>query len=210
MYEKGFFHGGKQIPRFTALCVALRRPAPDPTCTPPADPHSGNLLIRASLPNSASAFNFEVVLLDHGLYASMNDDLRVAYAHLWLALLSPSSAEVERERQAWALKAAGIGPDLYPHFHAAVTGRLAAAAGAGDMLEMGHQSKAELNAMRHAVVMKEGGLDTLLELLRKVPRRLLLVLKVNDLTRALEASLMPSHGKLIPLDQTIRKPPPAR
>lgn len=128
----------------------------------------------------------------------MNDELRLAYCHLWLSLISPSSPKVERERRFWAQKAAGIGPELYSHFHAAVTGRLASAAGAGDMLEYGHQTRDELKAMREAVVMRDGGIDTLLELLRKVPRRLLLVLKVNDLTRALEASLKPAHAPHTP------------
>jgi hypothetical protein len=49
-----------------------------------ADPHHGNLLIRPKPRGSTSPYKFEVVLLDHGQYFDIPDDLRVNYARFWL------------------------------------------------------------------------------------------------------------------------------
>lgn len=45
---------------------------------------------------------------------------------------------------------------------------------------------------------KEGLFLSILDLLRRVPRRMLMVLKLNDLTRALDASLHTTHGPIRP------------
>ncbi|SCZ88896.1 BZ3501_MvSof-1269-A2-R1_C65g00370 [Microbotryum saponariae] len=115
-----------------------------------ADPHGGNLLIRPAQPGSRSRSNFEIVLLDHGttacsmtsyqmicicltptfsastgLYFEMDSPLRVAYARLWLALISPSSPKVEADRRKYAYLAGNIDDELYPIFQAAITGRAA-------------------------------------------------------------------------------------
>mmetsp|Transcript_35592 Transcript_35592/g.92799 ORF Transcript_35592/g.92799 Transcript_35592/m.92799 type:complete len:224 (+) Transcript_35592:910-1581(+) len=46
-----------------------------------ADPHPGNLLVRKSTSGSA-----ELVLLDHGLYRCLSDELRLLYCYLWQAM----------------------------------------------------------------------------------------------------------------------------
>lgn len=45
---------------------------------------------------------------------------------------------------------------------------------------------------------KEGLFLSILELLRKVPRRMLMVLKINDLTRSLDHNLHTTHGPTRP------------
>ncbi|KAG8724410.1 hypothetical protein FRC12_024320, partial [Ceratobasidium sp. 428] len=95
-----------------------------------ADPHPGNLLIRPAPPGSRSRFNFEVVLLtdflldgqDHGLYFDLDDDLRLNYARLWLALIAPGFPPVAQARRHYA-EAMNITSDLYPIFESAITGR---------------------------------------------------------------------------------------
>jgi aarF domain-containing kinase len=80
-------------------------------------------------------------------------------------------------------------------FEAALTGR-AVLEGATDdptdgkpwskkasMLEMVPQSEEEMEAIRTAVVNREGLLVSVLDVLRRVPRRVLMVFKLNDLTR---------------------------
>ena len=64
-----------------------------------ADPHHGNLLIRQKTAHSASPYNFEVCLLDHGQYFDVPDDLRVNYARFWLSLVKRSSARTNLERR---------------------------------------------------------------------------------------------------------------
>jgi aarF domain-containing kinase len=72
----------------------------------------GNLLIRPAPKLSKSPSNFEIVLLDHGLYFDIDDELRVNYSRFWLSLMASSSAEIEMERRKYAQLVGNIGPDL--------------------------------------------------------------------------------------------------
>lgn len=53
----------------------------------------------------------------------------------------------------------------------------------GSLVEMSPQTPAEIEAIRNAVVNKEGLLVSVFDVLRRVPRRVLMVLKLNELTR---------------------------
>ncbi|GAA5873968.1 hypothetical protein JCM3774_004054 [Rhodotorula dairenensis] len=175
-----------------------------------ADLHGGNLLIRPALPHSRSPYNFEVVLLDHGLYFDLPDELRVNYSRFWLSLMESNSPSVEAQRRKYAKLVANIDDDHYPLFQAAITGR-AALQGAtlsgeetqgssrgGSMLDLGGNTPEERKRMRRAMV--EGGpdgsnlLEQLFVILRNIPRRMLMIFKVNDLNRALDISLQTTHS----------------
>lgn len=54
---------------------------------------------------------------------------------------------------------------------------------ASSIVDMTKQTDAERDAMRNAVVQKEGVLISVFDVLRRIPRRVLMVLKLNDLTR---------------------------
>lgn len=54
---------------------------------------------------------------------------------------------------------------------------------ASNMLEMVPQSEEELLRIREAVFRREGLMVSLFDLLRRVPRRILMLFKMNDLTR---------------------------
>jgi aarF domain-containing kinase len=77
-----------------------------------ADPHHGNLLVRARAPNSTSPFNFDVCLLDHGQYFDIPDDLRVNYARFWLSLIKSSSAKTTAERKKYAKLVGNIDDEM--------------------------------------------------------------------------------------------------
>ncbi|GAA6025882.1 hypothetical protein JCM8202_004719 [Rhodotorula sphaerocarpa] len=175
-----------------------------------ADLHGGNLLIRPALPKTRSPYNFEVVLLDHGLYFDLPDDLRVNYARFWLSLMANNSPSVDEERRKYAKLVANIDDAHYPLFQAAITGR-AALEGAtlsgeesqgakrrGSMLDVGGNTPEERKMMRTAMV--QGGpdgsnlLEQLFVILRNIPRRMLMIFKVNDLNRALDVSLQTTHS----------------
>jgi len=196
-----------------------------------ADPHPGNLLIRPAPPGSRSPHNFEIVLLDHGLYFDLDDELRLNYARLWLALIAPGFPAVARARRHYA-EAMNITSDLYPIFESAITGRaglegtwddppeedpiitsatepiptpVASAAAAvpapklrraRGMLDAGSQSQAEVDAIRKAVLQREGLVEAVFDLLRRVPRRVLMILKLNDLTRNLDRALTTTHSEV--------------
>ena len=54
---------------------------------------------------------------------------------------------------------------------------------ASSMLEQLPQTEQEVEALRDAVMTKEGLLISVFDILRNVPRRVLMVFKLNDLTR---------------------------
>jgi aarF domain-containing kinase len=54
---------------------------------------------------------------------------------------------------------------------------------ATSMLDQLPQTEQEVEALRNAVMTKEGLLISVFDILRKVPRRVLMVFKLNDLTR---------------------------
>jgi aarF domain-containing kinase len=72
----------------------------------------GNLLIRSAPPNSGSPYNFEIALLDHGLYFDLDPYLRINYCKLWLSLIAPASASTDADRRKYAELVGNIGPDL--------------------------------------------------------------------------------------------------
>jgi len=80
------------------------------------DPHPGNLLIRPAAKNSKSPYNFEIVLLDHGLYFDLDSTLRVNYAKLWLSLIAPASQSTITDRRKYAALVGNIGADLVGYF----------------------------------------------------------------------------------------------
>ena len=54
---------------------------------------------------------------------------------------------------------------------------------ASSMMEQLPQTEQEVEAIRDAVMAKEGLLISVFDILRNVPRRVLMVFKLNDLTR---------------------------
>ena len=84
--------------------------------------YPGNLLIRPRARNSKSPYNFDIVLLDHGLYFDLSDDLRINYSKFWLSLIAPPSKEITEERKKYAKLVGNVDEDLYPIFEAAITG----------------------------------------------------------------------------------------
>ena len=117
----------------------------------------------------------------------MASDLRVNYAKLWLSLISPGSPSVEADRRKYAYLVGNIDDEMYPLFQAAITGRAAlddpyqnrGGEKRTSVMQLGESTAAEQRHMRHAIVEQEGLMQSLFELLRRVPRRLLMVLKVK-------------------------------
>jgi len=166
-----------------------------------ADPHLGNLLIRPAPPSSRSPYNFEIVMLDHGLHFDIDDDLRINYSKFWLSLISRTTAKTAAERRKYAEIVGNIGPDLYPIFQTAITGRIGLNdvstdndGRPGSMIEMLPQTAEEIEVIRNTVLQREGVLQSVFDVLRRVPRRVLMLLKLNDLTRSLDHALGTTHS----------------
>lgn len=135
--------------------------------------------------------------VDHGLWFDVSRSLRTNYARLWLSLLTPKTPEVDAERRKYAALVGNIGDDLFPIFEAAITGRAPGAEqgassldeptpekkdenmlATGSLLDLAVQTPEEAQALRNAF-MEEGIIEGVFELLRRVPRRLLMVLKIK-------------------------------
>jgi aarF domain-containing kinase len=54
---------------------------------------------------------------------------------------------------------------------------------ASGLIDMKRQTEEEMKAIRNAVAHQDGLILSVLDVLRRVPRRVLMVLKLNDLTR---------------------------
>lgn len=133
-------------------------------------------MIRPAPPSSRSPYNFEIVLLDHGLYFDLSDRLRVDYAHLWLSLLK-SNATADRRK--YAKLVGNIDDEHYNIFESAITGRVGMK-GNGSLMVMDNQTREEQQLIRTTVVAQEGMIMDIFQILRSVPRRLLMILKVRE------------------------------
>ncbi|WVR04771.1 hypothetical protein IAU60_001783 [Kwoniella sp. DSM 27419] len=171
-----------------------------------ADPHHGNLLIRPRAVNSSSPFNFDVCLLDHGQYFDIPDDLRVNYAHFWLSLIRKSSEQTTKERRYYAKLVGNIDDDMYPFLESAITGQINMSDATNDptygsgvrptsLLESGSMNDDQVGKLRAAMMERDDLIVSIFELLRTVPRRLLMILKLSDLQRSLDESLATTHGQ---------------
>lgn len=65
---------------------------------------------------SKSPYNFEIVLLDHGQYFDIDDQLRINYSRFWLSLMAPASPSVNADRRKYAELVGNIGPELVHFF----------------------------------------------------------------------------------------------
>ncbi|KAK3392083.1 ABC1 family-domain-containing protein [Sordaria brevicollis] len=155
------------------------------------DPHGGNIAIRHNPSrNNRAKTNFDIILYDHGLYRDIPLPLRRSYAKLWLAIID---GDIPRMKT-YVKEVAGIGEDKFPLFASAITGRdfinVVSATDAGGVMKPKEAS--EQKSMSTAL--QEGLIVDLVQMLGQVPRIILLILKTNDLTRALDESLCTSQG----------------
>ncbi|KAJ5570886.1 hypothetical protein N7535_004546 [Penicillium sp. DV-2018c] len=149
------------------------------------DPHGGNIAIR---PNTTGSHpNFDIILYDHGLYRTIDRDIRRNYAKLWLAVID---ADVPRMRE-FAHKVAGVTDEQFPLFASAITGR------DFSVLKKNVASSRTAEEKKHiSSALGEGMLQQLVVLLGQVPRIILLILKTNDLTRSLDENLHTRQGSM--------------
>ncbi|KAH9613691.1 hypothetical protein KSS87_015957 [Heliosperma pusillum] len=150
------------------------------------DPHAANLLVRP-LPtgkrNILGKRKPQLVLLDHGLYKELDFSMRINYASLWKGLVF-SDVKAIKENCAKL----GAGDDLYALF--------------AGILTMRPWNRVIDTSIDHLVVQ---GTDSdrselqmyasqyfpqISELLRRLPRVILLMLKTNDCLRAVNNSLL--------------------
>lgn len=138
------------------------------------DTHPGNVLVQRS-PQTGKT---DIILLDHGLYQVLQPDFRLEYCRLWQALIQGDMKEMEQSS-----RRLGAG-ELYPLFACIITARSWTAVNAGiSSMPVSQSEDVEIrtNAARY--------LPQISELLNRIPRQMLLLLKTNDLLRGIESTL---------------------
>ncbi|VBB30347.1 unnamed protein product [Acanthocheilonema viteae] len=137
------------------------------------DPHPGNVLVNRTEDGCVS-----IVLLDHGLYLTMESDFRIKYSKLWLALLEPDLNEVKKCAQSM-----GVG-ELYGLFACMITNRSWDAISHGiDKSAATYEEQREIKSFAATLI------PEISQVLERMPRSMLLILKTNDLLRSIEYRL---------------------
>lgn len=137
------------------------------------DPHPGNILVRRDPGNGV-----EVVFLDHGLYQTLSNEFRIDYCKMWQSLIE---SDLEGIKQ--SSKKLGV-EEMYGLLACILTAR------SWDVVTTGidqgpvTDDEAELIRVNAATYVTE-----ITELLNRVPRQLLLLLKTNDLLRSIDYRL---------------------
>ncbi|KAF9111711.1 hypothetical protein BGX27_004553 [Mortierella sp. AM989] len=148
------------------------------------DPHPGNVMIRPTPSGSSSPRNFEIILLDHGLYRELTPEFKLDYARLWTAIIASDEEEIKYR----ALKLGGT--DAYQLFSSILTGR------DWSVVQDAQLTKKARNK-DEVITLGEGegnNIADIAAILAKVPRDLLLLFKTNDLLRALDEDLGADDG----------------
>ncbi|CAN1174803.1 Putative ABC1 protein At2g40090 [Linum perenne] len=150
------------------------------------DPHAANLIIRplpSSRRNILGKRKPQLVLLDHGLYKELDFSTRFNYASLWKALIFADAKSIKEN----CVKL-GAGEDLYPLFAGILTmkpwNRVIDPA-VDHLVIRGNTS--ELSELQ---MYASQYFPQISELLRRLPRVILLLLKTNDCLRAVNNSLL--------------------
>uniref|UniRef100_A0AAY4A2X9 AarF domain-containing protein kinase 1 n=1 Tax=Denticeps clupeoides TaxID=299321 RepID=A0AAY4A2X9_9TELE len=138
------------------------------------DPHPGNVLVR-KCPKSNKA---EIVLLDHGLYQVLNPDFRMDYCRLWQGLIKADMKAVEKYS-----RRLGAG-DLFPLFACVLTARSWTSVNTG-ISQTPVTNSEDVEIRTNAALY----LPQISDLLNRIPRQMLLLLKTNDLLRGIETTL---------------------
>ncbi|XP_011313329.1 uncharacterized aarF domain-containing protein kinase 1 [Fopius arisanus] len=138
-----------------------------------SDPHPGNVLVQKNGKNET-----EIVLLDHGLYAELSDEFRWEYSKLWMSILNKDKEGMKRYCTDLGVD------DLYGLLACMVSGRTWDTIMAG--VERTKYTRGEKEMFQKEV---PNLLPQISEVLERVNRQMLLILKTNDLIRSIEHTL---------------------
>ncbi|XP_055351368.1 uncharacterized aarF domain-containing protein kinase 5-like isoform X2 [Paramacrobiotus metropolitanus] len=135
-----------------------------------ADPHPGNIFIRPDKSGHA-----QIVLLDHGLYETIPEDVRISICHIFKATVLADHTEMQ-------LYSDKIGMPDYKLFASILVGR---PIGQGKKVLLGLKkefSKADMEAFRAEM---EGMVDKIQATVKAMPKSLFLVMRNMNLVRAI-------------------------
>lgn len=140
------------------------------------DPHPGNILVKA-VPESRGSRNFELVLLDHGLYRILDEEFRGDFCRLWKALILADAREIE-------LAGRKLGAASYCKFLPVLfTGRPT-----DSKAEVGQgMTPAEAQALKEEV--RQLSMGDLSAVISNLPKDMFIVMRTDSLVRSASAKL---------------------
>ncbi|XP_076929349.1 putative ABC1 protein At2g40090 [Bidens hawaiensis] len=146
------------------------------------DPHAANLIVRVLPSYRSSIFGKrkpQLVLLDHGLYKELDTDTRTNYAALWKALVLADVKGIKENCMKF-----GAGEDLYTFFTSILTMKPweKVIDPSVDHLAINDQSDLQIYGPEY--------FSQVTELLHRLPRVILLMMKTNDCLRSVSNALL--------------------
>ncbi|XP_039831496.1 putative ABC1 protein At2g40090 isoform X2 [Panicum virgatum] len=150
------------------------------------DPHAANMMVRPMPQDSRKSFGWkrpQLVLLDHGLYKELDYTTRISYASLWKALVFADEKAIKEN----SVKL-GAGEDLHALFAGVLTMRpwQRVIDPSLDHLVLDSKTTDYSELQNYASLY----FSEISELLRRLPRVILLMLKTNDCLRAVNHALV--------------------
>uniref|UniRef100_J3LRU8 ABC1 atypical kinase-like domain-containing protein n=1 Tax=Oryza brachyantha TaxID=4533 RepID=J3LRU8_ORYBR len=150
------------------------------------DPHAANMMIRPLPQDSRKTFGWrrpQLILLDHGLYKELDYTTRISYASLWKALVFADAKSIKEN----SVKL-GAGEDLHALFAGVLTMRpwKSVIDPSVDHLVLDGNNTDRSEVQMYASLY----FSQISELLRRLPRVILLMLKTNDCLRAVNHALV--------------------
>ncbi len=149
------------------------------------DPHPGNVFVNCVQPAKkrflglfAQPARWELILLDHGLYREISKEFRLTYARLWMSVIAGDVKNIQKY-----CRELGAG-DAYRLFSSVLTHRTWSS-----VSDRGISTQTTLEEIQLIKERAPGYLVQVANFLAKIPRPLLLLLKTNDLLRAIERVL---------------------
>lgn len=149
------------------------------------DPHPGNVFVRCLQPAKSGLFGilrwpakWQLVLLDHGLYREISNQFRLTYARLWMSVIEGNVEKIQHY-----CREIGAG-DAYRLFSSVLTHRTWSS-----VSDRAISTQTTLEEIQLIKDRAPGYLVQVADFLAKIPRPLLLLLKTNDLLRAIERVL---------------------
>lgn len=143
------------------------------------DPHPGNVAVRVCASEDGERQAAQIILLDHGLYRELPDAFRLTYARLWRALIEGDEPAIRRNAEALG------GGDAYKLFSTVLTHRSWDSMVADKDWDRPRKAS-DVERFRERA---SEYIPVVADLLGRLPRPLLLLLKTNDLLRAVDRAL---------------------
>jgi hypothetical protein len=147
------------------------------------DPHPGNMLVTHRRPDRGkrvSRGEFDVVVLDHGLYREIAPAMRRAYCELWEAMILQDAQALQRVSDAMGV---GQYAKLFPLIF--VMRAIDSKVKLGDRMSKGERARVRESLGVEGFASDDFKIAEVISFSERIPRDLLFIIRTQNLVRAL-------------------------